>query len=268
MPDVWGAVAEQDAETQARLAEVLELRGADPQQQQLRRRFLDDIPFGAAACVLEVGCGTGVLTRTLARRPEVASVVGVDLAPSLLERARELTADLPNVTFETADALALPFDDARFDVVVFDSTLTHVPDPRRAIAEAFRVVGDEGSVAVFDGDYSTVTVALGPNDPLQACVDAMVDGSVNDRWVVRKLPALMRSAGFRDVRLQSHGFVETTEGGYMLSIVDRGVDMLRADGQIDDDTAAALEAEVRRRVDAGTFFGHIAYASVVARRPG
>jgi ubiquinone/menaquinone biosynthesis C-methylase UbiE len=268
VPDVWGAVAEQDSETQARLAEVLELRGADPQQQQLRRTFLDDIPFGDGAHVLEVGCGTGVLTRTLARRPEVASVVGVDLAPSLLERARELAADLPNVTFGTADALELPYEDALFDIVVFDSTLTHVPDPGRAVAEAFRVVRPGGALAVFDGDYSTVTVALGPHDPLQACVDAMVDGSVNDRWVVRKLPALVRSAGFADEQLRSHGFVETTEGGYMLSIVDRGVGMLRADGQIDDAAAAALVAEARRRVDSGTFFGHIAYASVIARRPG
>ncbi|HEY7732566.1 MAG TPA: methyltransferase domain-containing protein [Gaiellaceae bacterium] len=268
MPDVWGAVAEQDGETQARLAEVLELRGADPQQQKLRRTFLDDIPFGDAARVLEVGCGTGVLTRMLARRHGVASVVGVDLAPSLLERARELTADLPNVTFETADALALPFDDVRFDLVVFDSTLTHVPDPGRAIAEAVRVLRGEGVLAAFDGDYSTVTVALGPNDPLQACVDAMVEGSVSDRWVVRKLPALMRAAGLTDVRLRSHGYVETTEGGYMLTIVDRGVDMLHADGQVDDETAAALRAEARRRVDTGTFFGHIAYAGVIARRPG
>jgi hypothetical protein len=37
---------------------------------------------------------------------------------------------------------------------------------------------------------------------------------------------------------------------------------------VDDETAAALRAEARRRVDTGTFFGHIAYAGVIARRPG
>jgi hypothetical protein len=40
------------------------------------------------------------------------------------------------------------------------------------------------------------------------------------------------------------------------------------DGQVDDAAAAALEADARRRVQSGTFFGHIAYASVIARRPG
>jgi ubiquinone/menaquinone biosynthesis C-methylase UbiE len=60
---------------------------------------------------LEVGCGTGVLTRRLARWPNVGDVVGADLYPLLLSKARELTADLPNVTFQEADARSLPFED-------------------------------------------------------------------------------------------------------------------------------------------------------------
>ena len=43
--------------------------------------------------------------------------------------------------------------------------------------------------------------------------------------------------------------------------------MLASSGQIDEDTAAALKAEAHRRVEAGTFFGHIAYASLTARKP-
>jgi trans-aconitate methyltransferase len=67
MPDVWSTVADLDAATQERLAAVLETRGADPQRQAMRRHFLADIPFPEHAHVLEVGCGTGVLTRLLAR---------------------------------------------------------------------------------------------------------------------------------------------------------------------------------------------------------
>jgi SAM-dependent methyltransferase len=98
MPDVWATVSQLDAATQQRLAEVLETRGADPQQQAMRRAFLAEIAFPTQARVLEVGCGTGVLTRVLARWPEVAEVVGVDVAPSLLVRARELAAGLPNLS--------------------------------------------------------------------------------------------------------------------------------------------------------------------------
>ena len=146
--------------------------------------------------MLEVGCGTGVLTRVLARRPEVGTVVGVDVAPSLLSRARDIAADLPNVTFQEADARFLPYEEETFDVVVFDSTLTHVPGPERALAEAFRVLHPSGYLAAFDGDYATTTVASGDHDPLQACVDAMVANSVHDRWLGRRLPALVRGCGF------------------------------------------------------------------------
>lgn len=267
MPDVWSTVSELDPAMQDRLAGVLETRGAHPQQQAMRQAFLAAIPFPPRAQVLEVGCGTGVLTRVLARRPEIGHVTGVDVAPSLLVRARELAADLPNVTFEEADGRSLPFADASFDVVLFDSTLSHVPGPDRALAEAFRVLCPLGWLAAFDGDYATTTVALGDHDPLQACVDAMMACSVHDRWLVRRLPLLARSCGFETAQLRSHGFVETGEGEYMLTVIDRGADMLHGLGRIGDDMAAALKAEARRRVATGAFFAHIAYASLTARKP-
>lgn len=71
MPDVWATFNELDATMQERLASVLETRGADLRQQAMRRTFLTDIPFPTNAHVLEVGCGTGVLTRVLAREPNV-----------------------------------------------------------------------------------------------------------------------------------------------------------------------------------------------------
>jgi hypothetical protein len=53
----------------------------------------------------------------------------------------------------------------------------------------------------------------------------------------------------------------------MLTIVERGADILAASSRIDEDTAVTLKAEAHRRVEAETFFGHIAYASLTARKP-
>jgi ubiquinone/menaquinone biosynthesis C-methylase UbiE len=263
MTDVWAAVAGLDAATQRRMADVLETRGAEPKQRSMRQEFLASIALPERARLLEVGCGTGVLTRALAALPGVESVVGVDLAPSLLEKARELA---PAIRFEQADARELPFADASFDTVVFDSTLSHVPEPERALAEAARVLRPGGTLAAFDGDYATTTVALAEHDPLQVCVTAMMAQSVTDRRVMRRLPALVRGCGLELIADRSHGFVETGDGGYMLTIIDRGADMLAAAGTIGAELAAALKAEARRRAEAGTFFGHIAYMSVIARR--
>lgn len=52
----------------------------------------------------------------------------------------------------------------------------------------------------------------------------------------------------------------------MLSVIDRGADNLCGSGVMDEQTATALKAEARSRVSAGTFFGHIAYASLLARK--
>lgn len=52
----------------------------------------------------------------------------------------------------------------------------------------------------------------------------------------------------------------------MITVIDRGADILADAGRIDSDLASELKAEARRRVEAGTFFGHIAYASVIARK--
>jgi SAM-dependent methyltransferase len=268
MPDVWASVAELEPSAQERLAGVLETRGADPRQQAMRRAFLMSIAFPAEAHVLEVGCGTGVLTRVLARWPNVKEVVGVDPAASLIREAQRLASETANVTFREADGRSLPFDDCAFDVAVFDSTLSHVAGPERALAEAYRVLRPGGWLAAFDGDYATTTVALGDHDPLQACVTAMMTNSVNDRWLMRRLCALVGESGFVSVSFHSHGFSETTGGAYMLSVVDRGADILFASGAIVEETAAALKSEARRRVEAGRFFGHIAYGSLTARKPG
>lgn len=267
MPDVWTTVRDLDEAAQERLADVLEKRGADPRQQAMRREFLQSIPFPRDARILDVGCGTGVLTRVLAHWPDVALVVGVDPAPALLEKARAAAAELTNVSFHEGDGRSLAFADATFDVVTSDSTLSHMPGPERAIDEAFRLLRSGGCLAVFDGDYATATVAVADHDPLQVCVDAMMANSVTDRRIMRRLNELVAARGFEVLSFRSFGFAETGNEGYMLTVVDRGADFLAGQGHIGEATAAALKEEARRRLRAGRFFGHIAYAGLVARKP-
>lgn len=129
MPDVYATITDADPAVVARIAEVLELRAADPQQVAMRRTYLADIGFPPDARVLDVGCGTGAITRELARWPGVAEVTGIDLSPTFLARARAL--DPPaNVRFVEGDARTLPIADNSVDAVVFHTTLCHVPAPR------------------------------------------------------------------------------------------------------------------------------------------
>jgi SAM-dependent methyltransferase len=161
-----------------------------------------------------------------------------------------LSAGLATLSFHEADGKALPFPARTFDVVVFHTVLSHVPGPEALLAEAFRVLRPQGSVGIGDGDWSTATVALGPHDPLQTCVEAFVEHFVHAPWLVRRLPALAHAAGFVVSPLRTYGIVETLEPRMTPTWVERGVEALLAVGRIGAELAAALKAErtiVRRR---------------------
>jgi SAM-dependent methyltransferase len=266
MSNIWAAVDELDEHTQDGLAEVLETRGAEDTQRVMRNAFLAAIPFASRSSVLEAGCGTGVLTRLIVQRPGVSSVVAVDRAPRLIGKARSTLRGIPGLQFVVADARSLPLEDVSRDVAIFDSCLAHVPEPERAVAEAHRVLRPGGHLAIFDGDYASTSVALGQDDPLQLCVDATMEHTTDDVWLVRRLPALVRGQGFELVTFQGHSYLNTDGTGYMLSVVDRGADLLHRWGRIDAERAAVLKHEARQRAAAGEFFGVVGYLTLVARK--
>jgi SAM-dependent methyltransferase len=204
----------------------------------------------------------------IAARSGIGEVVGTDPSPILIERARRLSEGFSHLSFHEAGGARLPLPDASFEVAVMHRALSHAPVPDRLLAEAFRVLRAGGRLAVFDGDYATITLATGEHDPLQVCVAAMVSAFVNDPWVVRRLPAMVERAGLVDAGLGSYGFAQIADADYMVGIADRGADTLAANGRIGRPLADALKAEARRSVADGSFFGHIAYASVLARKPG
>lgn len=100
---------------------------------------------GPGQRVLDVACGTGIVGRVAAERvgPE-GRVAGVDRNPAMLTVARRIA---PDVDWQEADAAALPFPDAHFDVVLCQAALMFFPDPAAALAEMARVVEPGGTVA-------------------------------------------------------------------------------------------------------------------------
>ena len=266
MPDLYATIGDVDTAVQERLADVLEMRAADPRQREMLESYLSEIEFPKDSRVVEIGCGTGGVTRTLAQWPGVFEAIGIDPSPVFISKARELAAGLPNVSFEDGDGRSLPLEDRSFDVAVVHTTMCHVPNPEKLAEEAFRVLRPNGWFAAFDGDYATATVAIGDFDPLESCINAFRNGFVHDQWLVRRLPSLIRSVGFDIKGMRSHGYIEAGDGAYLLTWIDRGADLLLQAGCIGEKKAEALKAEARRRSDCQQWFGHIAFASILARK--
>jgi hypothetical protein len=76
MPDVYSTIAAADAAVVGLLADLLEPRAADPQQQQMRHAYLSEVDFPPGARVVEIGRGPGPVARSLAALPGVGQVVG------------------------------------------------------------------------------------------------------------------------------------------------------------------------------------------------
>ena len=87
MPDIYTNVTEAAPQILEGLMTALELRAADPQQRAMLHTYLTDAALPQGARVLEVGCGTGAVTRVLATWPGVAKTIGVDPSPVFVAKA-------------------------------------------------------------------------------------------------------------------------------------------------------------------------------------
>ena len=111
------------------------------------REALADLELGNAERVLDVGCGTGELTRVL-RAETGGTVVGLDADADLLASVGQPTV--------RGDATRLPFADESFDLVVCQALLINLPDPGAAVREFARVATER--VAAVEPNNAAVTV--------------------------------------------------------------------------------------------------------------
>jgi ubiquinone/menaquinone biosynthesis C-methylase UbiE len=109
--------------------------------------FVDLLPIQPGARVVDVACGTGNLAIPAARKG--AEVWGLDIAPNLLEQARQRAAtEGLQATFEEGDAEQLPYPDARFDVVMSMFGAMFAPRPELVATELCRVCRPGGAIAM------------------------------------------------------------------------------------------------------------------------
>lgn len=151
--------------------------------------------------ILDVGSGPGSITLDLAELAAPGEVIGIDLEPLQVERARALAAQrgMANVSFEVGDAYRLPFADASFDAVFANAVLMHLRDPLEALREFRRVLRPRGVLGIHD---PVTSPTWGPSTALLAQSHAMIERAI-EHLVGRPAGALafqqrrlLHSAGF------------------------------------------------------------------------
>lgn len=118
--------------------------------------FIHGLAIPAGSRVLDVACGTGNLAIPLARSGCI--VTGVDIAPNLLEQARERArAEGLNIRFDEGDAEQLPYPDASFDAVVTMFGAMFAPRPELTASEMARVLKSGGQLGMANWDPQSFT---------------------------------------------------------------------------------------------------------------
>jgi SAM-dependent methyltransferase len=115
--------------------------------------FVNWLALPRGARWLDVGCGTGALTRTVLELADPAHVTAIDPSSGFVEHARATAGGAP-ATFVEGDAQSLPFDDGSFDVAVSGLVINFVPDPQRALSEMTRTTRAGGTIALYVWDYA------------------------------------------------------------------------------------------------------------------
>ena len=128
---LWGARAEDWANIQ------------EPVQKPIYQSVFDATQLDQGVRYLDVGCGSGLAVQIADARGAIAS--GLDAAQELLEIAQSRT---PNASFQVGDLEALPFEDGAYDLVTGFNSFQYAGNPALALAEAKRVVSDNGSVVI------------------------------------------------------------------------------------------------------------------------
>ena len=120
---------------------------------QLARKFLAWLKVPPRMHWLDVGCGTGALSKTILATAAPLRLEGLDFSAAFIEHARAHIGDA-QASFSVGDAQDLPYGTASFDVTVSGLALNFVPDPARALAEMVRVTRLGGTVAIYIWDYA------------------------------------------------------------------------------------------------------------------
>jgi len=187
-------------------------------REQERLTLMNDILNGGALRaialrggerVIDFGCGTGLLSRDLARAAGGASrLVAIERSPDQLREAIRLARDAGEerlVDFREGDALAPPLRDdewATFDVAHTRFLLEHLPRPVEAVRVMLRAVRPGGRIVLQDEDHNILSLWPEPEGVLDLWRAYIRSYEIKglDPFVGRKLPAVLREAGAQPVR--------------------------------------------------------------------
>ncbi len=269
--DIFQLIGSLDAEGVQRIVDRLEYRGKDDTFVAMREEYLRQMELASNANILDLGCGTGVVARALASRENFSGkIVGVDFSAELINAAQQLATEegiTNRVNFRVGDASALEDEDESYDAVILHTLVSHVPDPSAVVSEARRVVRPGSLIAIFDGDYASITYATGDHKTDAEMVDAILDAVVANPYVMRDLPSILKDEGLEIESFTPNILAEAGVGKFFSGMAESYVPMVIRSQTAPEAKANGWLDAYRKSVSTNTSFASCNYYTYLARRP-
>jgi len=274
--DPYGITDKLEADLLDVIAKRLEVRGAHPFFRQVLADYLGAMEIDGARRVLDLGCGTGIVARTVARRRLgtggrfAGNITGIDLSPYLAQAAARFAAEegvSDRVTFRAGDCRSLNIPAGEFDAVIAHTLVSHVDDPLAVLKEAARVVRPGGMVTIFDGDFASLTFALEDAAKTTAHDAKVIAGIVTSPHVMRQMPRLLRQAGLEPAKTFAYVKADIGQADFWLSAAEAFAKLLPKSGAMTEDEANRWLQSLKQASDDGVFFAASNYYTYIARRP-
>ncbi len=255
----WANPDRLSAEDARTLARLIDERAARPDQRQAHAALLAALAPQAGERLLDLGCGSGVLTRKLAAQVGPGGeVVGVDISRAMLDYARQQTPVGHLVLrYEQADGASLPFPDGYFHGALMARTLMHVPEPQAVLAELRRVMMPGGRLAILEADWGTVAVDHSQRELTRRILAWRTDTVDGNNWMGRQLVRRCLQAGWQVRAVQGLVSIGRDEGTTHLGSLRRCAALALEHGVITPAEHDAWIAELDERLAAGIFFASI-----------
>lgn len=149
--------------------------------------------------VLDLGSGAGFDCFIAARAVgETGHVIGVDMTPEMIARARKNAEELENVEFRLGELEHLPVADGTVDVILSNCVVNLVPDKAQVFREAHRVLRKGGRLAISD------VVRIADFPPEMLADDASLSACIVGAATAHEVEGWLREAGFTDIRIATN----------------------------------------------------------------
>ena len=268
--DVWGRTTDIDKSALAVMAERLESRAKHPFFRGVIADYIADLKLERISSALEIGCGTGVVSRALAGTPGFrGAITATDISPHLIDAARryaKMGGVEGRIAFVVSGATDLRAENSTYDLIIAHTLLSHAADPIAILAECGRVLRPRAQLLIFDRDFASSALSLENNVTVKIDVADIARAFAAQPYIVRQLPKLLADAGFAIESHRSYVIADVGRAEFFSENLTTWRRLLPVSGVVSKDQADLLMNGLEAASAAGTLFWANNFYTFVARK--